>query len=186
MIKSMTGYGRHEGTVNGRSIVVEVKSVNHRYYEFSSRITRGYGFLEEKLKSYLQTKISRGKVDVFVSIETLEDADAQVLVNHSLAAGYVSALRELAQKYGLLDDTTVSTISRYSDIFTVRKSPEDEELIWASVREVTDKAVESFLAMRINEGLRLKKDVEQRAQTILGLVSRVEERSPQTVAEYQQ
>ena len=186
MIKSMTGYGRHEGMINGRGIVVEVKSVNHRYYEFSSRITRGYGFLEEKLKSYLQTKISRGKVDVFVSIETLEDADAQVLINHSLAAGYVSALRELAQKYGLLDDTTVSTISRYSDIFTIHKSPEDEDLIWASVKEATDKAVESFLTMRENEGQRLKEDVEERAGTILGLVAKVEERSPQTVAEYQQ
>lgn len=186
MIKSMTGYGRHEGMINGRGIVVEVKSVNHRYYEFSSRITRGYGFLEEKLKSYLQTKISRGKVDVFVSIETLEDADAQVLINHSLAAGYVSALRELAQKYGLLDDTTVSTISRYSDIFTIHKSPEDEDLIWASVKEATDKAVESFLAMRENEGQRLKEDVEERAGTIFGLVAKVEERSPQTVAEYQQ
>ena len=186
MIKSMTGYGRYEGMVNGRGIVVEVKSVNHRYYEFSSRITRGYGFLEEKLKSYLQTKISRGKVDVFVSIETLEDADAQVLINHSLAAGYVSALRELAQKYGLLDDTTVSTISRYSDIFTIHKSPEDEDLIWASVKEATDKAVESFLTMRENEGQRLKEDVEERAKTILNLVAKVEERSPQTVAEYQQ
>lgn len=95
MIKSMTGYGRSEGTLNGRYIIVEIKSVNHRYFEFNSKITRGYSFLDEKLKAYLQQKISRGKLDVFVSIETLEDADAQVLVNHSMAAGYMNALKEL-------------------------------------------------------------------------------------------
>ena len=108
----MTGYGRFEGVVEGRQITVEIKSVNHRYFEFSSRITRGYGFLEERLKGYLQERVSRGKVDVYVSIETLEDADAQVQVNHSLAAGYVHALHELAERYNLRDDLSVSTVSR--------------------------------------------------------------------------
>lgn len=186
MIKSMTGYGRQEGIANGRGIIVEVKSVNHRYFEFSSRVTRGYGFLEEKLKSYLQGKISRGKVDVFVSIETLEDTEAQVLVNYSLAGGYVNALRELSKRYGLLDDTTVTTIARYPDIFTIHKSPEDEDVIWNCVREVTDQALEGFFEMRRREGQRMKEDIAGRAKTILELVGKIEERSPETVAEYQQ
>ena len=88
MIKSMTGYGRAESDAEGRGILVEIKSVNHRYFEFSSRTTRGYNFLDEKLKSYVQSKVSRGKVDVFVTIEALEDAAAEVKINHSLADGY--------------------------------------------------------------------------------------------------
>lgn len=186
MIRSMTGYGRCEETIDGRDIIVEIKSVNHRYFEFSSRSSRGYGFLDEKLKSYLQRKMSRGKVDVYVSIETLEDTDAQVLVNHSLASGYVNALHELAQRYNLRDDISVSTVSRYSDIFTVHKAPDDEDVIWSAVNQVTDKALESFIAMREIEGERLKADVLQRAETIMNLVGKIEERSPQTVHEYQQ
>nr|WP_255575798.1 YicC/YloC family endoribonuclease [Caproiciproducens faecalis] len=182
----MTGFGRWEEVINGRDIIIEIKSVNHRYFEFSSRITRGYGFLDEKLKSYLQSKISRGKIDVYVSIETMEDTDAQVLVNHSLAAGYVNALRELAQRYNLRDDVSVGTVSRYSDIFTVHKAPEDEKIIWESVLQVTDQALNAFLKMRETEGERLKADVMQRAETILQIVGKIEERSPQTVNEYQQ
>lgn len=172
--------------MNGRNIIVEIKSVNHRYFEFSSRITRGYGFLDDKLKSYLQSKISRGKIDVFVSVETMEDVDAQVLVNHSLAAGYVNALRELSQRYNLREDISVGIVSRYTDIFTVHKAPEDEAVIWNSVQAVTDEALQAFIAMRETEGARLKDDVLQRAQTILEIVGKIEERSPQTVSEYQQ
>jgi len=182
----MTGFGRCEDTINGRDIIVEIKSVNHRYFEFSSRVSRGYGFLDEKLKSYLQTQISRGKIDVYVSIETLEDTDAQVLVNHSVAAGYVNALHELAQRYHLRDDISVATVSRNSDIFTVHRAPEDEEIVWNSVKAVTDKALDAFLRMREAEGMRLKADVLQRAQVILQNVGKIEERSPQTVVEYQQ
>ena len=101
MLKSMTGYGRSEMTVGGRHIIFEIKSVNHKYFEFNSRISRGYLFLEDKLKAYLQGKLSRGKVDVFLQIETLEDADAQVQVNHSLAAGYYAALQELRERYSI-------------------------------------------------------------------------------------
>ena len=186
MIRSMTGFGRYEDTINGRDIIIEIKSVNHRYFEFSSRITRGYGFLEEKLKSYLQSQVSREKIDVYVSIETLEDTDVQVLVNHSVAAGYVNALHELAQRYHLRDDISVSTVSRNSDIFTIHKAPDDEEIIWNSVKSVADTALNAFIRMREAEGMRLKADVLQRAETILQTVDKIEERSPQTVVEYQQ
>lgn len=186
MIRSMTGYGRCEETIDGRDIIVEIKSVNHRYFEFSSRTSRGYGFLDEKLKSYLQSKLSRGKVDAYVSIETLEDTDAQVLINHSLASGYVNALHELAERYHLRDDISVSTVSRYPDIFTVHKAPDNEDVIWNAVKQVTDKALDSLISMRENEGERLKADVLQRAETIMNLVDQIEERSPETVSEYQQ
>lgn len=186
MIRSMTGFGRYEDTIDGRDIIIEIKSVNHRYFEFSSRITRGYGFLDEKLKSYLQNRISRGKIDIYVSIETLEDTDAQVSINHSIAAGYVNALHELAQRYNLRDDISVSTVSRNTDIFTIHKTPEDEEIIWNAVRQVTDRALDTLLAMRETEGMRLKEDVLQRAELILKTVDQIEERSPQTVEEYRQ
>ncbi len=186
MIRSMTGYGRDEETVDGRYIIVEIKSVNHRYFEFSSRITRGYSFLDEKLKAYLQNRISRGKIDCFVSIETLEDADVQVLVNHPLAAGYLNALKEIGEKYGIPNDVTVSTLAKYSDIFTIHKAPDDEDAIWDGVRQVTDRALDCLLQMRENEGLRLKEDILQRAGKIISIVGKIEERSPQTVAEYQQ
>ncbi|HEX3038777.1 MAG TPA: YicC/YloC family endoribonuclease [Caproiciproducens sp.] len=186
MIRSMTGFGRSEDTIDGRDIIIEIKSVNHRYFEFSSRITRGYGFLDEKLKSYLQNRISRGKIDLYVSIETLEDTDAQVSINHSIAAGYVNALHELAQRYHLRDDISVSTVSRNADIFTIHKTPEDEEIIWNAVRHVTDKALDTLLTMRETEGKRLKEDVLQRAELILKTVDQIEERSPQTVEEYRE
>lgn len=186
MIRSMTGYGRAEATVGGRGIAVEIKSVNHRYFEFTSRTSRGYSFLDEKLKSYVQSRVFRGKVDVFVSIETLEDAAAEVHVNHSLAAGYVNALRELQERYGLQDDITVCSVARYSDIFSVHKASEDEDAVWQAVQTVLQTALERFVSMREAEGARLKADVESRAQKILSIVSKIEERSPQTVREYQE
>lgn len=186
MIRSMTGYGRSEQIVDGRAVIVEIKSVNHRYFEFSCRTTRGYSFLEEKLKSFLQGRITRGKVDAYISVEALESAQTQVLVNHSLAEGYVQALRELAERYGLRDDISVSTVSRYSDIFSVHKAPEDEEAVWNSVQQAAKEALKNFLAMREAEGERLRADVLSRAGTIMKLVDEIETRSPQTVAEYQE
>ena len=186
MIKSMTGYGRAEGTVDGRDIVVEIKSVNHRYFEFSSRTSRGYNFLDEKLKSYLQGKIARGKVDVFLTIQTVEDLASEVHINHSLAAGYVNALRELQERYHLADDISVSVVARYADIFSVHKAPEDEDETWNAVRQVLDKVLEHFFAMREAEGARMKADMEGRAAAILSLVEKIEERSPETVKEYQE
>ena len=182
----MTGDGRSEQIVDGRAVTVEIKSVNHRYFEFSCRTTRGYSFLEEKLKSFLQGRITRGKVDAYISVEALESAQTQVLVNHSLAEGYVQALRELAERYGLRDDISVSTVSRYSDIFSVHKAPEDEEAVWSSVQQAAEEALKNFLAMREAEGERLRADVLSRAGTIMKLVDEIETRSPQTVAEYQE
>lgn len=184
MVRSMTGYGRCELTVGGRDISVEIKSVNHRYFELNSRVTRGYGFIEDKLKKYLQNKISRGKLDVFVSIGASDEETAIVSVNHNLASGYINALREVGVKYGLPDDVTISTVARYSDIFSVHKEADDEEKIWQDVVPAVDSALKDFLAMREAEGERMKADVLSRAETIISIVAEIEERSPQTVIEY--
>ena len=186
MLKSMTGYGRSEMTVGGRHIIFEIKSVNHKYFEFNSRISRGYLFLEDKLKAYLQGKLSRGKVDVFLQIETLEDADVQVQVNHSLAAGYYAALQELRERYSLPDEPTLALLTRYGDIFSVHRAPENEEEIWQAVQQAAEPAVESFLRMREAEGARLREDILSKAQRILELVGQVEQETPQTVKEYKE
>lgn len=182
----MTGFGRSESIVGGRDISVEIRSVNHRYFDYSSRISRGYGFLDAKLKAYLQDRIARGKIDLSVTVETLESADAELLVNHPLASGYIAALRDLQQRYGLRDDISVGVVARYADIFTVHRAPEDEEAIWAAVRGVADGAFLSFSAMREAEGEHLRADFLDRAARILELVSGVEERSPKTVEEYRE
>ncbi len=181
MIRSMTGYGRHEASCGGMDMVVEIKSVNHRYYEYTSRLPRAYGFLDEKLKSYLQTKISRGKVEIYLWIDTTDAPGSQVTVNHTLARGYLQALQELAETYQLRNDVSVSALSRYPDILTVHKQPEDEDAIWEAVRPVVDVALDRFVAMREREGAKLREDILSRGRTILEAVAVVEERSPQTV-----
>lgn len=184
MIKSMTGFGRSEQIINGKEITVEIKSVNHRYFEFNCRCPRGMGFLDDKIKNFLQQKISRGKVDVYVSIGNDDEKEAVVTVNHSLAGGYVNALKELADTYNIPNDTTVSSLARYSDIFTVHKAPDDEDKLWEDVKLPLEDALNKFIGMRESEGEKMYKDISDRCQTILNLVSQVEERSPKTVEEY--
>lgn len=184
MIRSMTGYGRFEGVIGGRMTVFEIKAVNHRFLELQCRLPKGCGFLEEKIRELVSSKISRGKVDVYVSVEADESIAADVRINHSLASGYVNALRELCSTYGLPDDVSVSLLSRYSDIFTVSKAPENEEALTAIVREAGEKAVSDFMEMREREGEKLSHDVLEHGRVILSLVGEIEERSPVTVTEY--
>ena len=174
MIHSMTGFGRCETEINGREISVEIKSVNHRYFEFNCRTPRAYSFLDEKLKSYTSTRVSRGKIDMFVA------------VNHQLVAGYLAAMKEISETYGVADDATAVSLSRFPDIFTVHKAAEDEEQITADVLTAASKALDAFVAMRAAEGEKLKADILGRTETILSIVSEIEERSPQTVKEYEE
>ncbi|MBQ4105438.1 MAG: YicC family protein [Clostridia bacterium] len=186
MVRSMTGYGRAEATVAGKEITVELKSVNHRYFEFSCRTSRGYAFLEEKLKSYASSRVSRGKIDMFVSVVSCDDnAESTVTVNHSLAAGYVKAFSELSEKYNLKNDATATTVARFPDVLTVHKAPEDEEAVLQAVLPVAKEAVDKFIAMREVEGEKLYADVMSRAKTILGIVGIIEEQSPRIVEEYE-
>ncbi len=186
MIRSMTGYGRSQAVVDTMNITVELKSVNHRYFEFNSRVPRNYGFLDEKLKSYIGSRVSRGKVECYVSVENLEDDEIEILVNHSLAKSYLNALKDLAEtnELNLRDDLAMSSLARYNDIFTVHKKEADEEKIWNAVKSVTETAVDKFILMRETEGAKLKNDVLSRAELILEKVSIIEERSPETVKEY--
>ena len=184
MVKSMTGYGRAVETIGTFTVTVEIKSVNHRYFEFTSRTPRVYGFLDEKLKSYVQSKVTRGKIECCVFIESLEAEDCTVQINHSLASGYIKALHELSERYGLEDDTTVTSVAKYHDIFSIHKEEADEERIWQAVKTVLDKAIVSFVSMREAEGEKLKNDILSRCDIILEKVAFIEERSPETVKEY--
>ena len=186
MIRSMTGYGRSQAVVDTMNITVELKSVNHRYFEFNSRVPRNYGFLDEKLKSYIGSRVSRGKVECYVSVENLENDEIEILINHSLAQSYLGALKELAERneLNLRDDLAMSSLARYNDIFTVHKQEADEEKIWNAVKSVAETAVDKFIGMREAEGNKLKNDVLSRADLILQKVSLIEERSPETVKEY--
>lgn len=181
MIRSMTGYGRAEGNADGMHIVVELKSVNHRYFEYAARLPYGYGFLDERLKALLQTKISRGKVDVGVWITTVDAPGSEVAVNFDLAEGYIKALRALSERFSLREDISAVTLARYPDVLTVTKATLDEDAVWAAVAPIAEAAVEKFTEMRTREGEKLREDVLGRAETILTAVGEVEKQSPQTV-----
>ena len=184
MIKSMTGYGKSEQTIDSLNVTVEIKSVNHRYFEFSARVPREYGFLEEKLKIYCNSLITRGKVECYVSVEDLEEREMEVNVNETLAAGYVKALKELSERFGLKDDISAVTLSRYPDVITLHKASEDEERIWNAVKTVAETAVSKFIEMRETEGSKLRGDILSRADYIIECVEFIEGRSPETVREY--
>lgn len=184
MIKSMTGYGRAEETVDSMNIVVEIKSVNHRYFEFSAKVPRVYGFLEENLKTFTNSLVSRGKIECYVSIECLEDSETQIVVNKALAEGYLNAVKTLAEDYSIDGTISAMTLSRYPDVLSVHKAADDEEKIWNAVKVVAKDAIDKFINMRQVEGEKLKADVLSRADYIIECVEFVEERSPQTVKEY--
>lgn len=184
MIKSMTGFGRVQDTVDGMNVTVELRSVNHRYFEFTAKVPRTYGFLEEKLKTFTNSLVSRGKVECYVAVEQLEESETAVSVNVSLAKGYVDALRQLSEMFDLSADVSAAALSRYPDVLVLQKTAADEERIWNAVRSVAEKAVRRFIEMRETEGAKLKADILSRADTILEHVAFVETRSPQTVKEY--
>lgn len=184
MLKSMTGYGRTQKVLNGRDILVEIRSVNHRYYEYSSRIPRTYNYIDEKLKVLLKQKISRGKVDVNVSINNIEGRDTAIAINKGVAEGYVNALRSVAEEFNLKDDITLSKLIKLPDIFNIQKAPDDEEQVWNDVAEVATEAIEKFVEMREKEGIKLYNDVLEKTSLILEMVGKVEELSPITTENY--
>ena len=184
MVKSMTGYGRAEDTLNGCTITVELRSVNNRYLDCNVRMPRLYLFAEETIKSRVQNTISRGKVDVFVTLDSTGGEQVQVSVNQPLADGYYAALIQLAERYGLSKDISASLLSRFPDVLLAEKAEEDVEQRAQDICSVLDRALADFDQMRTREGARLEADVLSRAARIEKLVGKVEERSPQTVAEY--
>lgn len=186
MVSSMTGYGRAETVRDDISVTVELRSVNHRYFEFSSRVPRGFNFLEDKLKSFCQQRISRGKVDLFLTVNMTAGDDVEIEINHALASGYVNAVGELSERYGLKNDLSAVNLSRFPELFTVKKKALDEDYVWSVVEETVEGAVDGFAKMRAVEGKKLYDDVVSRVEFILEKVAFVEQRSPQTVASYRE
>ncbi len=184
MVRSMTGFGRAQRIVDRWDITVELRSVNHRFLEYSARVPRTYAYLEEKLKGYLKASISRGKVDVSVTIQPVSGSATRVTIDHSLAREYLEALTQLSEDLQVKNDITVSQLARFGDIFTVTRVQEDEDQVWEAVSQVAKEAVERFVSMREAEGRRMEQDLRNRLVTIEGLVAQVEERSPQTVEAY--
>lgn len=186
MLKSMTGYGRGEVMTDGRHIVFEIKSVNHKFFEFNARIPRSCMFAEDKLKTLVQSRVSRGKVDVFLQVEMIEDTGSEVLINLPLAEAYVRALRELKERYILPDDVSLSLLARYPDLLTVQKAPENEEAVWTAICAAAEPALSSFLEMRETEGARLHRDIAEKTDRLETLVGEVEKLTPETVNEYRE
>ena len=186
MVKSMTGYGRAREMRNGRDITVEVRSVNNRYLDCTVKMPRAYIFAEDRMKARVQQAVSRGKVDVFVTIDASAADEAVVAVNEPLARGYYEALTRLKTMFSLPGEVTPEVLAKFPDVLAVTKAEEDVEAIAADICAVLDDALAAYNDMRAVEGEKLAADVAGRVTTIETVVGRVEERSPQTVAAYRQ
>ena len=186
MIRSMTGYGRAKETIHNRDITIELRSVNNRFLDCMVKIPRVYTFCEDVVRAQVQKAITRGKVDVFITIQSVGAEATTVTVNRDLAAGYVRALHGLAEEYGLRDDISVMGVARFPDVLTVSKAEEDMESLSADICTVLQQAIAGYNAMREAEGARLCEDIVGRLATIEALTGTIEERSPDTVAEYRE
>ena len=186
MVKSMTGYGRARQTLNGRDITVEVRSVSHRYLDCTVKVPRTYIFAEDAVKARVQKAVSRGKVDVFITIDAAAADETVVAVNEPLARGYYEALTRLKDMFSLEDGLNAVTLAKFPDVLTVTKAEEDLESVAADICAVLDEALAAYNAMRTVEGGKLREDIAGRADTIEAVVGKVEERSPQTVAAYRE
>ena len=184
VIKSMTGYGRAVETVNGREFTVELRSVNNRYLDCSVRLPRILSFGEDAVKQAVKNSISRGKVDVFITVRSEAGDEVQVSLNKTVVEGYLAAMKQMVADYGVQDDISVSVLSRVPEAFSVEKPQVDEEQLLADLMQVAGKALESYDAMRCKEGAALDADLRSRGQTILELVAKVEAGNKQTVADY--
>ena len=186
MIKSMTGFGRCEVAENNRKFTVEIKSVNHRYLDVNIKMPKKLNFFESAIRAELKNYISRGKVDLFISYEDYTENHANIRYNRELAAEYRKYLRQMQEEFGLEDDIRVSTLSRYPEVFTMEEQNVDEGELWKELRKAIQGAAESFVQTRVAEGERLREDLLQKLDGMLGLVDFIAERSPRIVQEYRQ
>ena len=184
LIKSMTGYGRAVETVNGREFTVEIRSVNNRYLDCTVKLPRAVSFAEDAVKQAVKQAVSRGKVDVFITIKSETAEDTSVSLNKSVLEGYLAAMRQMVTEFGVKDDISVSTVSRLPEVFTVEKPEVDEEQLLSDLMSVVQKALAGYDAMRCTEGAALDADLRSRGKTILELVARVEQGNSQTVIDY--
>lgn len=186
MIRSMTGFGREHKVIDGREYLVEIRSVNSRYYEFTAKLPRQYMYLEEKLKTLLKEKISRGKVEVSLSVYNIKSKETAVTVNDLVVENYVTAMREAGEKFGLKDDLSLNSIFKMTDAFNVVRADVDEEEIWLAVKETAEGALDKFVKMRETEGEKMKADILEKLSNIEAMIEKVCEYSPETVKAYRE
>ena len=186
MVRSMTGFGRAKKEIDSLDITVEIKSVNHRYFEFSARLPRSYNFLEEKLKSFLSEYISRGKVEISVMIEDNSQNATMVEIDRDYANAYITALKQLSKEFKIKNDIGASSFVGNNDLFKVRRKVADDQTVQNAVLTVAKEALDNFIEMRSIEGERLLNDVKSRTAYILKKVEFIEERSPETVKLYKE
>ena len=187
MIKSMTAFGRARALINGKDISIEIKSVNNRFFDCSVKIPRSFSYLEEKIKPYLQSKsISRGKVDVFISIDVINSSLPDITIDEGYAEAYIKSLNLLAEKFSLKNDISVMQVAQNRDIFIIRKPEEDTEKEWKDLQTVLDIAIEHFIKGRINEGNNIESDIKNKINGISALVAQIEAISKQDTASYRQ
>ncbi len=184
MVKSMTGYGRAVETVNGREFTVEVRSVNNRYLDCTVKLPRSLSFGEDAVKQAVKNAISRGKVDVYITVRSEDGEQVKISLNKSVVEEYLCAMQQMVEGFGVKDDISVSTLSRLSDVFTVERPEVDEDALLADMMSVVSKALSAYDAMRCTEGQALENDLRSRGQTILGFVAQVESGNAQTVIDY--
>ena len=184
MILSMTGFGRGTAVRNGREITVELRSVNSRYFEYSSRMPRTCSYMDSRLKKQLNEQITRGKVELSLTVQNVDAADTVVTVNRELARSYQQALRDLSEELCIKNDTSASLIARFPDVLATRHADVDEEQLWEDVSAVTAQALETFVQMRAAEGAKMKADVESRLCFLEECVGRVETLSAGRVEAY--
>lgn len=184
MIKSMTGYGRYEYVDESKKIVIDMKSVNQRFCDVSVKVPRSYGYLEDKIKEYVSSSISRGKVDVFVYIEHYSSDNKMITLDKALLDNYYNLVKEIKDDYNINDDVSLSNLLRFSDIFVVRQAEEDKDEAWEMMKKALVPATEDFINSRVREGERMLLDLKEKAANIKEFVKKVEERAPQIVTEY--
>ena len=184
MIKSMTGYGRAVAAVNGREFTVELRSVNNRYLDCTVKLPRALSFAEDAVKQAVKTSVSRGKVDVYISMKSESADDTTITLNKVVLEGYLAAMRQMVTEYEVKDDISASTVSRLPEVFSVEKPQVDEEQLLKDLLSVVEQALAGYDAMRCTEGQALDADLRSRGNTILELVAQVEQGNAQTVIDY--
>jgi uncharacterized protein (TIGR00255 family) len=185
MIKSMTAFGRARKMVGGKDITVEIRSVNNRFFDCSVKIPRAFSFLEEKIKPYLQAhSVSRGKVDVFITIDVIDSPVPEICIDEGYAEAYIAALRKLGEKFNLHDDISIMRVAQNHDIFVIKKSDEDTEKEWADLCIVLDEAIAGFISGRVREGENIERDLIAKVENIKSIVAKIEEISQNDVEDY--
>lgn len=184
MIKSMTGFGRSEIVSETKKCTVEIKSVNHRYFDLNIKMPKKLNFFESSIRNLLKEYIQRGKVDLFITYEDFSEKTVNVKYNKDVAAEYLEYLKEMSETFGLENDIRVSTLSRYPEVFTMDEASVDEDEIWNVLEKALRQAAESFVQTRITEGENLKNDMIDKLNGMLGKVDFIAERSPVIIAEY--